>query len=78
MVRGEEVAIEINGVVRQGFKGHCRSTTCRAAVIFVPLNGRTPPYDLNGESHFITCPEAAKWKNRSKKEPSQPSLLEAP
>ena len=55
---------------RAGELGHCRS--CGADVVFVenPKTGKRPPYDLDGKSHFGTCPEAEAWKGQSSRRTS--------
>lgn len=46
---------------RSGSRGTCRS--CGTEVIFVRLpSGKVPPFDLDGLSHFETCPDAPKWR----------------
>lgn len=50
-------------------------TTCRSCGAEIKC-GKTPsgkpcPFDLDGQSHFATCPQADGWRAR-KKEPSVP------
>ena len=45
-----------------GLPGQCKG--CAARIIWVRHidSGRNTPYDGDGTNHFITCPEAAKFK----------------
>jgi hypothetical protein len=46
-----------------GEAGVCRS--CRAAIVWVTTrNGRLSPMNLDGSSHFGTCPQSEKWRRR--------------
>lgn len=43
--------------------GRCRS--CGAAIEWrITAKGRRAPYDLDGTSHFATCPEANDWRKK--------------
>lgn len=45
----------------------CRS--CGAPVEWrMTAAGKRSPYDLDGTSHFATCPDAARWRRRAKTE----------
>lgn len=46
--------------------GHCRS--CGAEIMWTinEKSGRRSPVNLDGVSHFATCPDAAKWRKRRK------------
>lgn len=50
---------------REGDAGTCRS--CGASVVWVenPKTGKRPPYDMDGKSHFATCPQSTAWHGRS-------------
>ena len=52
---------------RVGDAGNCR--TCGAPIVWVvnPETGKRPPYDLDGVSHFATCPQSKTWRGRSEK-----------
>lgn len=56
----DRIAILPDG--RWGSRGKCRS--CEAEVVFVrnPSSGKTPPYELDGTSHFDVCPDASRWR----------------
>lgn len=44
-----------------GDRGTCRG--CGADVVFVLLpSGKRPPFNYDGESHFATCPDAARFR----------------
>ena len=49
----------------------CRS--CGAPVTWaMQKSGKLMPLDPDGTSHFATCPHAAKWRTRDKKEETAP------
>ena len=47
---------------RWGSRGECRS--CHEQVVFVTneWTGKTPPFDLDGVSHFERCVDADRWR----------------
>lgn len=55
---------------RVGALSNCRSKKCGAPVVFVtnPKTGKTPPFDLDGNSHFATCPDAQSFKGKAKRQ----------
>lgn len=59
--------------------GQCRS--CHAPVFWGRLCGSAHPFDLDGESHFSTCPDAERWRRDAEKKRiakmNQLSILDA-
>lgn len=52
-----------NGDVVVGDAGFCRS--CKAAIVWtVTKNGKKAPTNLDGSSHWGTCPDAQTWRDR--------------
>lgn len=45
--------------------GQCQSDRCRAPIWWGVLTGRPHPFDLDGVSHFATCPDADAWRQRA-------------
>ena len=39
------------------------------------LRGKLHPYNLDGTSHFSTCPQATQWRGKEKKSPKQLELF---
>lgn len=48
--------------IGMGEQGECRS--CKAQIAWAPLpkTGKPHPWNLDGTSHFSTCPDAARWR----------------
>lgn len=46
----------------RNFRGNCRS--CHAEILWAThdVTGRRHPFDLDGTSHFATCPQASSWR----------------
>lgn len=44
----------------------CRS--CGATIVWRELAGRQHPYNPDGTSHFMTCPDAESWRDGQKSE----------
>lgn len=62
-------AVNRNGRRRYPVAGrpvhHCRS--CGACIVFVPTGrGSLMPCNLDGETHFATCPHARQHRKRDK------------
>ena len=48
-----------------GYPTECKS--CHARIVWgLTKNGKRAPFDLNGMSHFTTCPDARKWTKKGK------------
>ena len=46
--------------------GQCQSEKCRAPIWWGQLAGRPHPFDLDGVSHFATCPDAERFRQRAR------------
>ena len=46
--------------------GQCRSDRCRAPIWWGQIAGAPHPFDLDGVSHFATCPDAEAWRARAR------------
>lgn len=61
--------------------GQCRSGDCNAPIFWGDLNGNPHPFNLDGSSHFSTCPDAERWRQISERrrmaQRNQMNLLDA-
>jgi hypothetical protein len=54
----------------------CRS--CHATIFWGETpNGRRAPFDPDGQSHFITCPDRRAWRRVPEHEPEQAEMFDA-
>jgi hypothetical protein len=53
----------------------CRS--CGAEITWKRTErGRLAPFDPDGTTHFVTCPDRRAWRKTTPARPAQPSLLD--
>lgn len=52
-----------DGTAVEGDEGACRS--CQAPIVWiVTKNGKRAPMNLDGTSHFGTCPQSESWRRK--------------
>ena len=54
---------------------NCRS--CGAEITWETIDGKWHPYNLNGTSHFDTCPQANSWRKQSRKKTEDNKFVES-